>query len=288
MAKILIAGCGYVGCALSERLTALGHEVWALRRSLSPSSSQAIQLIADLSQPQTLDVLPQDLDFIFYTAAADESSDEAYHRIYVEGLQNLIAVCRNRNIPIQRLFFTSSTAVYHQAQGEWVDEQSPTQPMHFSGKRLLEAEAQLRQSGVPATVVRLGGIYGPGRTRLIAMVRQGQPVAATTQYTNRIHRDDAVGVLAHLMALPSPEELYLGVDDEPARQCDVLQLIAEKLSLPLPPIEERVTASRNGSNKRCSNAKLKSTGYRFHYPTFREGYGSLIEVIRENFQIHPL
>ena len=135
-----------------------------------------------------------------------------------EGLRNLLAALRQQGQSPRRIIFLSSTAVYGQTRGEWVDESSATEPDHFSGRRLLEAEALLRESGVPAIVLRLGGIYGPRRTRLIDEVRQGR--AATSRngprYTNRIHRDDCVGALDHLIELAEPADCYLGVDCEPA------------------------------------------------------------------------
>jgi len=217
MARVLIAGCGYVGTALGKLLSADGHEVFALRRSVRglPAGVTAIQ--ADLTQ--------QD--------------------------------------------------------GEWVDETSPAEPRHFSGARLLEGETLLLGSGVPATVVRLAGIYGPGRVRLVERVRRGEttiPVGAPI-YSNRIHRDDCAGVLRHLISLDRAEPLYLAADDEPAEMAAVLRWLAERLGVPLTRVEERAEPRERygrASNKRVKNARLLASGYRFRYPTFREGYAALI------------
>jgi nucleoside-diphosphate-sugar epimerase len=129
-------------------------------------------------------------------------------------------------------------------------------------------------------VLRFGGIYGPSRTGLIERVRQG--VAACRDgpplYTNRIHRDDCAGALHHLMMLPAPESLYIGVDHESAEQCDVLRWLAARLGAPPPRVEAASPANtrRQRTNKRCRNAKLVASGYVFRYPTYREGYAALL------------
>jgi nucleoside-diphosphate-sugar epimerase len=235
---------------------------------------------ADLCQPGSLTSIPPLLDFIFYTAAAERADDSAYRSAYVIGIRNLLKQLLEARQPIKRLIFTSSTVVYAQTEGEWVDETSPTVSREFSGRRLLEAEALLRRGPFAATIVRMAGIYGPGRTRLVQQVLRGESVCQTgpPRYTNRIHRDDCAGVLRHLMSLDSPESLYLGVDHEPASQCEVLSWLAERLGAPPPRIEsnEESMGRRSQSNKRCRNFRLLQSGYAFKYPTFREGYEAIL------------
>ncbi|MEW5978071.1 MAG: SDR family oxidoreductase [Acidobacteriota bacterium] len=278
--RILIAGCGYVGTALAELLCTAGHEVWALRRTSQASSGRVCWLRADLTQSHSLTALPGHLDYVFYLAAADNPSDEAYEAIYVRGLKNLIDALVAQRQPLRRLFFTSSTAVYGQSEGAWVDESSPADSRHFTGQRILQAESVLRVGPFAHTAVRLGGIYGPGRDRLLRWVRSGSAVCAEgpAVYTNRIHRDDCAGVLAHLMLLDQPESLYLGVDKEPVEKCVVLTWLCDQLGMPRPLTVEISTepSDRTASNKRCSNRRLLSTGYRFRYPTFREGYAAML------------
>jgi nucleoside-diphosphate-sugar epimerase len=279
MAHVLIAGCGYVGSALGVRLAAAGHTVWGLCRRPDVLPSGIHPLVADLTVPQTLQALPPALDFVFYTAAPDGSTDEAYRAAYVDGLGHLLQALSMQGQPLQRVFLTSSTAVYAQSGGEWVDETSPTLPVHFTGARLLEGERLLLNGPSPATVLRLGGIYGPGRTGLINRVRQGAAVCLDGPpiYTNRIHRDDCAGVLYHLMTLPNPHSLYLGVDDDPADQCTVLRWLAAQLGVSPPRIEASADPGRRRrSNKRASNARLVASGYVFRYPSFREGYAALL------------
>jgi nucleoside-diphosphate-sugar epimerase len=283
MANILIAGCGYVGTALGLRLAAAGHMVWGIRRSAEGLPSGIHHLAADLTAPETLQDLPPALDVVFYTAAPNGSEEAAYRAIYVDGLRHVLeALVRQHQSP-RRVLLTSSTAVYAQSAGEWVDETSPTEPQHFSGRRVLEGERVLLDGPFPATVLRLGGIYGPGRTSLIERVRQGLATCreGTTLYTNRIHRDDCAGALHHLMTLPQPDSCYIGVDHEPADYCDLLRWLASQLGAPPPRVEASsgVDSRRHRTNKRCRHDKLMASGYIFHYPTFREGYAALLAQI---------
>ena len=280
MTRVLIAGYGYVGTALGGRLAAAGHEVWGLRRSAAGFPPGVHSVAADLTKPQTLRHLPRDLEVVFYTAAADGADEAAYRAIYVDGLRHLLeALVEQRQAP-RRVVFTSSTAVYAQSHGEWVDETSPTEPQHFTGRRVLEGERLLLTSPFSATVLRLGGIYGPERVSLIERLRQGLAVCrdGPPVYTNRIHRDDCAGALHHLMTLPQPEALYLGVDHEPADQCDVLRWLAAQLGVAPPKLDAIVEdeTRRPRTNKRCRNTKLVASGCVFRYPTFREGYAALL------------
>ena len=237
-------------------------------------------MAADLADPASLERLPAKLDFIFYTAGADGSTDAAYRKAYVDGIRNLITALRSQQQEPRRVVFTSSTAVYGQSAGEWVDESSPTEPQSFAGRRVLEGERVLLGSEFTTSVVRLGGIYGPGRDRLIQQVQSGEAVCAKglPEYSNRIHRDDCAGILAHLLALPQADGVYVGVDREPADRCEVLRWLARKLGAPFPQTSSSASSRtrRRGSNKRCCSDRIVAAGYRLLYPTFREGFGMLL------------
>ncbi|HET8707453.1 MAG TPA: SDR family oxidoreductase [Pseudomonadales bacterium] len=274
MARILIAGYGALGRKLTPILAAGKHEIWGLNRSGSVSA-QAQPIKADLTHPETLTQLPQ-FDYLIYTATPSERSEAGYQNAYLTGLKNILnASARNST---KHIFFVSSTSVYHQSKGEWVDELSETQPTQFSGKIILAAENYLRQSGKSHSCVRFGGIYGDDRLSLIRSVQANKPVIKTPPvYTNRIHEDDCAGVLAFLLERHlegvTLESVYLAVDDAPADEWTVKQWLAQEMGLPPLP-EEPVDGSVN-QNKRCSNAQLKALGYHFLYPSFQQGYASI-------------
>lgn len=281
VAEILIAGCGALGTRLGVSLAADGHRVYALRRNPEALPPELQPVAADLARLDSLDALPSRLDRVFYTAAADTGDEASYRRTYVDGLRHLIEGLARAGAAPGRLFFTSSTAVYGQSDGSWVDEDSPTEPSGFRGRVMLEAEQIAARAGIPATVVRLGGLYGPDRTGLVDRVRAGHVAAAANapHYTNRIHLDDAAGALRHLMGLAEPRDLFLGVDSEPADAFEVERWLAEALALDGAPGETRAaerTGVRRAGSKRCSNARLRASGYRFLYPSYREGYAGLL------------
>jgi nucleoside-diphosphate-sugar epimerase len=151
----------------------------------------------------------------------------------------------------------------------------------------------LRESGGPGVVLRLGGIYGPGRTRLVESVRDGSASIAPgpPRYTNRIQRDDCAGATAHILRLAEPAPIYVGVDCDPAEERVVLEWVAARLGVASPTVRaadaEGDASARSGSggrgivrrgNKRCRNARLVASGYTFRYPTFREGYESVLSA----------
>lgn len=267
--RILIAGCGYVGSELARHLARDGHQVWGLRRSPGELPAGVVPLAGDVTDPTTLD-LPDDVEALVYAVSPGRRDEAAYRAAYATGLRNVLAAL---GAPPDRLVFVSSTAVYGQTDGSVVDEDSPTEPSSFSGRILLEAEAVARDAD--GTVLRPAGIYGPGRTRLVDQVRAGEATYPPDDiHTNRIHRDDCAGAIAHLLTLDDPAPVYLGVDDEPALRREVLAWLAERLGAPAP--REAPGRPTRGGDKRCSNARLRASGYRFAFPTYRDGYDAML------------
>jgi len=213
---------------------------------------------------------------LVFCASAGESSDERYRAVYVDGLGNLINAYAGR--APKRLVFVSSTAVYHQNDGSWVDESSPTEPTHFSGKRMLEAEAVAHRADFGSVVLRCAGIYGPGRTRLIDAVRTGTArwAEGSPRFTNRMHRDDVAGALAHLLFHESPHPIYVGVDEDPAPEREVFAFLAARLGVAEPPAGRSDGSHRAAGNKRCNGALLRSSGYQLRFPSYREGYSAML------------
>jgi nucleoside-diphosphate-sugar epimerase len=272
--RILIAGCGYVGTALVERLVKDGHSVWALRRDgiVLPKGAESVQ--ADVCKPETLSMLPTGIDAVVYAVSAGGYDEAHYRRAYVDGPRNMLNALKGNSPRLQRFVFVSSTGVYAQDNGNWVDEESSAEQRHFSGATLLEGERVVVGGPFRATVVRLAGIYGPGRTRLIDSVRNGTAtIPAAPSYINLIHRDDCAGILHHVLTMNKPAPLYLGVDNEPVDRRELIAWFAKQLGVPTPPIDTNAPSARSlRGNKRCRNARVRGTGYQFIYPTYREGY----------------
>jgi nucleoside-diphosphate-sugar epimerase len=290
--RVLIAGCGYVGTKLGTLLAERGDEVWGLRRTPTGLPPSIRPIAADLLNPRIGDKLPE-VDQVVYAAAADSSTPDAYRAAYLDGVQNLLNSIEARGGRIKRFLFLSSTAVYGEARGAWVDEDTPPSPESFRGEILLKGEVavhdSLREFGrdaVSATILRLGGIYGPTRTRLLERVRSREAKCreGVAEWSNRIHRDDAAGAALHLLHHPAPAPIYIGVDNEPVPICEVYRYVARLLGVPepevLPPSRDTAESGPSTlsamSGKRCSNARLRKSGYDFLVPTFREGYSAMI------------
>lgn len=276
--RVLIAGCGDVGSRAGVRLAARGAEVFGLKRDPSGLPTPIAPVAADLTDPGSLrSAVPSGITHLAYTASADGRDPERYRQAYVDGLRHVLDVVRG-NGDAPRVVFTASTAVYGQDDGSWVDEDSPTEPTRFTGDILLEAEELVHAAD--GTSLRLAGIYGPGRGRLIERVRAGDEVCVDGRdaWTNRIHADDAGAALAHLLTIAEPASVYVGVDDEPVRRCEVITWLAERLGVRPPrhvPPDDADARARGGS-KRCRNDRLRASGWSPAYRSFREGYAELL------------
>lgn len=278
MKHLLIAGCGDLGIALAQRMLARGWQVTGLRRDPTALPAGVTPLAADLCQDAQPADWPARVDFVVYCPAAGKRDAALYHQLYVKGLERVLGWLRSAGQQPEYLLQVSSTGVYAQQAGEWVSENSPALAGSATAEALIAAENVALRSGIPASVVRLAGIYGPGRNRLIEAVRQGVQVAAEPpQYSNRIHRDDAASLLEHLLLAAQDDELlapcYLGVDDEPAPLHEVCSWLAEQLGTELDPAGKPL--GRAGS-KRCSNELARESGWAPQYPSYREGYAALL------------
>lgn len=275
MPHALIAGCGDVGTRAGLLLAARGWRVTGLRRGGSlPAPLEVRQ--ADLTRPATLAGLPDDIDLVLYLPTPGERHEAAYRAVFIDGPAALLASLPR---PPQRLLFVSSTAVYGELDGAWADEDTPAVPQGFNGEVLLEAERRLAAGPVPTVVARLAGIYGPGREWLLRRVREGAPCRPDF-WTNRIHADDAARMLVHLATLPSPYPVYLGVDDAPATECEVLGWLAARLGLPGPRRDATVAGGMATGNRRFSNRRLRASGFDFAFPDYRAGYAGLTPAVQ--------
>lgn len=277
MARILIAGCGYVGWQLAQELASeAAHEIYCLRRHAPEGWVPRPGLRwfeADMAR-ESLSFLPDALDFAVFAAAPGGGLPEAYREIYVQALGNVLDHLTKTGAPGNRLVLTSSTSAYANTDGAAVDEASPAEGSGPTGKVICEGERLLRKGDV---AVRFGGIYGPGRTTMITAVRNRTVIAHEhSVFTNRIHRDDAAGILRHMLAIDKPESVYNGVDSAPAPRAEVLTWLAEQLGVPIARSPGSEDPALLRGNKRVLNARLLASGYQLRYPTYREGYEALL------------
>lgn len=236
----------------------------------------------DVTQADSVrDVLSQIIErdkpsAVVYCVSAGETSVGAYQNAYDIGVRNTIA-----SLPEEtRLIFVSSTGVYHENSGEIVDESTPTDARLLSETQrfLLTGESSVRNR--PNSIVaRLSGIYGPGRTRMIALAQaiSSPYIIKELAFTNRIHVDDGARAILHLINLKDPEDIYCVTDSEPAANHAILTWIREAMSLPpVPPQFVPDETQLPATNKRIMNRRLCDSGFHFLFPTFREGYSKLL------------
>lgn len=279
-ATALIVGCGDIGSRLATQLLDKGWQVYGLRRSIDRLPAGVIGVAGDLfNEACPADWPTEPIDYLVYSATATERNEAGYQAAYVEGLKHTLSWLKQHNQQPKHLLFVSSSGVYMQQDGEWVDENSPAESTIFSGRVMLQAEQVALHSGLPASVVRLTGIYGPGREWLLGQVRKGYRVAVNPPlYGNRIHADDAAGLLAFLLEAAdqgkSLDDCYIGVDNAPAPLAEVVDWLRERLGVT--EWAEEASVRRAGS-KRCSNARAKALGWEPRYPSYREGYAAILE-----------
>jgi len=274
MARILIAGCGDIGVAAGQLLADDGHDVVGLRRTPPANDNKIRYIKADLSNSADLEKLDSGFELVIYILTPDDRSEQSYRNVFELGVANLLNIFSKKNADT-RFIFVSSTSVYGQTHGEWVDEKSVTEPNSITGKIIFQAERSFLAHGNSNCIIRFSGIYGRNRSRLLDLVAKGGEVQYQPAYfTNRIHRDDCVAVLRFLtnkmIAGAALESIYLASDDDPAAKWDVFNDLADKLGVERP--AKAILPRGSDQNKRCSNRRLKQLGYRFIYKSYKEGY----------------
>lgn len=259
---ILIVGMGDTGSRVARRLVAAGHQVTGMRRH--PQPQDGITMLAQSALEPNFSALAP-IDQVCVILTPDQHDEASYRQTFVQTIAPLAKALADH--PVQRVLFVSSTSVYGQSDGDWVDEHSSTEPQHYNGRVLCEAEQQWRQHFAErVVVVRPSGIYGPRRERLLRWLDQAKPVN-TQQWSNRIHIDDLAGFLAHLMRLPSVEPLYIATDDCPVPLDQVLQGLATATSKAMVEVLDNVPRG-----KRLDNQRLKASGFILDYPNWSQGY----------------
>ena len=279
--KILIVGLGDLGAEIARQLLQLHIGVIGLRRSVSPDHDKNISMemiAADVTRPASLAVLQTiEPQIIVYCVAASGQTDAEYQAAYVEGLRNVLAT-QQRNTQLRHVFFVSSTRVYGQDTDELLDESIAALPSDFGGKRLLEGEQLLQSLACGYTVLRLSGIYGPGRLRMINLAKAPDRWPPQNSWSNRIHRDDGAAFIVFLirqvMAGQAIQNCYIVTDCKPTPQYEVLTWLAEQIGLPQFVAPTSVVSAKGG--KRLSNQSMLATGFKLQYPDYQAGYRTLL------------
>ena len=286
--RVLILGCGYVGTPLGAELVRQGHEVYGVRRSKSSQgeirSNGITPIAADITDPETMAALPRPVDWVIHCVSATGGGSQEYRRTYINGTRNLLDWLEDE--PPRKFVYTSSTSVYGQDDGSLVDETSLTVPSAETIKLLVEAERMILNSsqhrGFPGVILRLAGIYGPGRGYWLKQFVAGEARLEGDggRMLNMIHRDDVVGAVLAALKNGRPGQVYNAVDDEPVSQRALFEWLAQRMNRSMPPTVPLDPAARKRgiTNKRVSNRRLKAElGYQFKYPSFRKGFTAALE-----------
>lgn len=272
MPRVLIAGCGYLGRAIADLLAADRWEVeaWTMSaesaKELSPAGHSAHSV--DISNAKDVAAQKSAFEAVVHCASTRGGDANAYRRVYFDGARNLVD-----HFGKTRLLFISSTSVYAQTGGDWVTEESAAEPQHETGKILRESEHLVLDNG--GIVIRLGGLYGPGRSAILRKFLNGEATIdpENDRFVNQVHRDDAAAAVQFLLRREeSGGQIYNVVDNQPTLLSECYRWLATRLNRSLPATANSTSKRKRGdSNKRVSNARLRRLGWRPRYPTFADG-----------------
>lgn len=280
---LLLLGAGYTGQRLAAAATQMGWQVLSSRRQAPRSQESCRWLVFDSREGLVPDPgALAGVTHLFVSIPPDGQPGDPALRL----LGPLLA-----DLPLQWVGYLSTTGVYGDTQGAWVDEQAPTPARPGRSQARLEAEQAWRASGLPLQIFRLPAIYGPGRSPFRALqAGESRLIHKPGQVFSRVHVDDIVGAVLHCLALPAADRptLLNVADDCPCSSTETLSHAAHLLGLPLPPLEryEQIEASLSPmarsfwqENRRVSNRRLcRELGYRLRYPSYREGYGASLSA----------
>ena len=282
MAK-LVVGCGYLGRRVAALWRQHDPDVFVVTRSTDRArelSQDGYQpLVGDITQPESLPQLPA-ADTALFAVGFDRTAGYAIDEVYVTGLRNTLEAVGD----IGRWVHISSTGVYSQNTGEWVDETSVTQPARPGGRASLQAEQLLAASSLAERVMilRLAGIYGPGRVPNRQALQAGEPIQSPSRgYLNLIHVDDAAQIVVAAATQLTPPQLMLVADGSPVLRQTYYEMVATLLGAPAPtfatPDPDAPATARAAADKRvCNDRLMASLEYQFRYPSYREGLRSIL------------
>jgi nucleoside-diphosphate-sugar epimerase len=273
----LIVGCGYLGMRVARQWLAAGHGVAGVVRT--PQRAEELQragiraVVADVTRPETLVNLPA-AETVLCSVGYDHAAGRSRSEVHVDGLRNVLDALSPET---DRLIFISSTGVHGEAGGAWVNEDSPCKPTREAGKALFAAEGLLagHSFGRRAIVLRLAGLYGPGRLPRAADLMAGRPMAVPAgAYVNLVHVDNAAAVVLAAEAHAVPPCTYVVSDGHPVPRREFYRYLAALLGAPEPQFVEPATedCSRGHGSKRVDNRRmLRDLKVELAYPTYREG-----------------
>ena len=282
---LVIFGCGYMGGEVARQAAARGLWVTALTRNEGKAAGLRAAglavVVADLAgDAWHAKVGPA--DFALNCVSSGGGGAEAYRRSYLDGMKSVLAWAE-RHGPVGSLVYTGSTSVYPQGGGGRVDESSPVSGRDERTAVLVETEARLRASPGAArsrVVLRLAGIYGPGRTHLVQQVRSGEVSGTAAQHLNLIQRDDACAAIWAAFGAPAPlaDGLFNVADDGAATKGEIAAWLAAQLGVPPPRFTGEPAGGRAPTPDRIiANDRLKAAlGWTPRFPSFREGYANLL------------
>ena len=218
-------------------------------------------------------------DTVVLTLKPDGRDTDAYQRGFLLPTQRLLAALGEHR-PC-RVLFVSSTRVYAESDGGWVDESAPLAQGQSPAAMIAEAERVLLASAHPATILRCAGLYGAGDGMLPARIRRGElSPESPLRYGNRVHREDAAGFIAWLIEQECKGrqilDCYNVVDDDPAPQHEVDRWLASAMAVTAPKVPKASSARDLRGHKRVSNHRLRASGYVLQYPDFRSGYAAAL------------
>lgn len=277
MQRVLIAGCGYVGTATAKLFAEAGWDVtgW-VRTAQIPGRAGDREMSLGLVDITSLEAVRKNTFAADVVVHCASSGSDSYRRVYRDGVANLVTCFRDA-----RIIFTSSTSVYAQQDDSLVTEESPAEPHSEDARTLREAEEIVLAHG--GIVLRVAGIYGPGRSYLLRSAINGAAVV-TDRIANQIHRDDVASAIFFLGRYPNvnPPRIFNIVDDTPTERREILAWLSKRLNVPAPDSATPAKERRPPFHKRVSNAKLRALGWAPAYPSYREGFDQSIIPALEN------
>ncbi len=285
MKNLLIVGCGRLGFKVAWELSKKGYKIWALRRTITPIERKIpwifSWLFIDLERLENKTDLPTKITHILYCPTPEDRTESSYQKVFIQGLQKLFKVINTQFL--ERVVFISSSAVYEDCEGGWVDEDSHISPRLFNGKILLQSENFLDKLNVPNVSLRLSGIYGPNHLGSLERLLSNKNIFNyKNHWINKIHIDDATSAVENLLCAPVlNHSVFIATDDTPMISSEFYLYLSKMLNLSCSSCERKIPEREKTSGKRLSNKRLKRNGWILKWPKTLSGYSELIHKLRK-------